>query len=195
MQITLSEEQRKKLTASGELELSDEQVAELTKPSVEARLHSHEEQRGHERAEAAKVAEALKAQLDALNKRERVRHFTDMVLGRAGPNDGGQPWQGDTQKLVDLAMGIADAFGEDSEQFKTFVEREKERASQAEQLYTEIGSSRSGTSSSLTEWEGKVKAYKDANPSATIDEAERAVSRENPQLYSRIRKEAYTKET
>jgi hypothetical protein len=149
--------------------------------------------------ESARATEqaALKAateQLAAIQATERRKRFTDIVLGRDGAGDGAR-WFGDVAKHVSLMERLATTFGEDSDDFKAFVEQQRATAEQvrAAGLYREIGTGArfdDGRPSVHAEIEAKAREFAEAagtkpNDALALAQAKIEALRANPALYER----------
>ena len=113
-------------------------------------------------------AEALRAATETANRlaSERdARRFTDMALGRGGEGDGGPRWFGEPERHVTMLTELARAFGEDSEQFRAYVENQRSAAvaiAEARRqagIFGERGSAQSGAGASA---EDRVNAAVEA---------------------------------
>lgn len=139
-----------------------------------------------ERKEAEAQAQKYQESLDASNKRiadleaqNRRKRFAEMVSGRT-------PWYGDAARNVARLEKLAEAFGEESDDFKEFVAEQQAIAAQMadSKLFVEIGSDRVGqaqTAAQRIDAEARKLMAEDAkltHAQAIMQAAER-----NPQLY------------
>lgn len=139
-----------------------------------------------QRAESAEgqVTE-LTQRVTSMEKDARRVRFTSLVAGRGGSNDG-QVWFGDASKHVALLETLANQFGEDSDEVKTYIEQQQGIAAQlmTSGLFTEIGTSQGGGENDV---DAKIAAHvedvRKANPALTREQAEANVYREYPDLY------------
>lgn len=96
------------------------------------------------------------ADLESLRKDQRVARFTSEVRGKS--DDNGKVWIGETQAHVDMLVSLAEAFGEDSAQFKQYVAINRAAATQ-DALTKPIGENGNGESvSALSEINKKAEA-------------------------------------
>jgi signal peptide peptidase SppA len=122
-------------------------------------------------------ASALKAATDhlaAMQTQARRNRFTDEVLGRGDAN--GARWFGEVAAQVQILETLADACGEDSDQFKAYVTQQRAVAEQIKtsKLFTEIGSGMSGESGATTvagRVEAAARKLMAADPSLTLPAA------------------------
>jgi hypothetical protein len=151
------------------IELTEEQYAEFMSLS--------------ERVEAEAAArKAAEERVTALEHAERSKRFSDMVTGK----DGGHHWFGEPEKHVSFMESLADQFGEDSEQFTFYVEKEK---AHAEQLATSALFNEKGTNKPVQAnkgWdaiEAEARAMAEADPNLTLDMAREKVMERRPELF------------
>lgn len=112
-----------------------EQIGALT-----AQLTSANEAATQQKA----TIEALQGQLKAAHDADRARRFAELVAGRAGASDGAA-WAGDPEKQVSILVKMAETFGEDSDEFRAYVEQQTAVATQLKTtVFKEYGSSAKG---------------------------------------------------
>ena len=132
--------------------------------------------------EAQKSSEALKAaegRILSLEQSARRARFAEMVK---------EPrWYGEVDKLVSRLEKMADAFGEDSEEFKDYIADQKSLASQlaTSELFKEVGTQHNGGGGS--DFQVALKKYQEENPGKSEAEAITAIVERNPKLYSEYR--------
>jgi 2'-5' RNA ligase len=144
--------------APGAVAMSEEALnrrfAEMESRLVRAEQAEREAKAAQEKA-ASDLASA-QGRLKEMDAEARRKRFAEMVRGDGGEN---RRWFGEVDKNVDILVTLAETFGEESDQFKAFVERE---AATAKALYessamTEKGTSQPGSPSEDTA-EGRVFA-------------------------------------
>lgn len=119
-------------------EASDQRFAEL-----ETKITAAESLAAAEKA----AREAATVELSTMKASEQQRRFSDIVTAKGGLNDGGAQWFGEVDKNVAILTKLAAAFGEDSQEFKDYVEQQNGAASQiAAAVFAEKGVA--GTSAS-----------------------------------------------
>ena len=167
--------------------MSDEQVKELND-----KLLTLSGDLTATKALADSQAEALKQasdQIAEMRRDERRKRFTDEVRGVSDAS--GTAWAGAIDKNVGVLETLADAVGEDSETFRDFVTQQRALAEQVRKsgLFTEIGSSQSGGTTSA--WDRiEVEAHKiAADEKVTFAKAVDLVTQRNPTLYAEYRTE------
>lgn len=119
----------------------------------------------------------------------RRRAFTEEVEGRSHANN--IRWFGDIEPHVAHLESLAKAFGEDSAEVKFYVEQNRSRAKQLSEFkgFKEIGHSAAGAEgSALAKLEAKAKAFSDADPKLTKEQAFARAVTENADLYAAYRK-------
>lgn len=134
--------------------------------------------------EATKATEALKAaetRIENLEKSARRARFAEIVKSPR--------WYGEVDSNVETLEALADAFGEDSERFKSFVEREKARAAamQSSELFQEKGHEAQAAEGS--EFRRALQAYREQHADKTEAEAMEAVLTANPKFYEDYRRQ------
>src|SRR5690606_30505038 len=85
----------------------------------------------------------LSEQLAVQQAQNRVRQFTDEVLGRSDANN--TAWVGDVSDHVRMACSLTEKFGADSWELRHYIESNRAHAEQvkAGSLFKEIGTARS----------------------------------------------------
>lgn len=138
----------------------------------------------------AALQEASKTQADqiaALVAADRRRRFTDIVMGRSGEHDG-QRWYGDVSKNVAMLERLAVAFGEDSEDFKAFVDLQQANAQQLDKVTHAIGSDAApeanGKGGAWSRIEAEAEKLMAADTKLTREQAATQVMERQPNLYS-----------
>lgn len=154
---------------------------EVARQFAELKAMLAEEKAARERAEA----EAKKAteRIAAMETDARRKRFEDIVLGR---QEGTRRFFGDAVKHVSFLMKLSDAFGEDSEEVKQYIE---DKRAEAERLATSdafkvYGSSGPGPKSAEAELEALArKRAEDSAGKLTYAQAYTEVVSEHPELY------------
>lgn len=181
-------EQNDQNTQTVTLQLDDEARAQIT--ALQEELQQTRAER--ERAEAAAIenANAIKAANERIATMEasaRQKRYTDLVMGRGDGNDG-RRWFGNTESHVRLMDRLAGAFGEDSDEFKQYVEQNRAHAEQLHTsgLFKEVGRDASGSAQSA---DGQLQALarqaREANPTLTEAQAYDQASKQRPDLLER----------
>lgn len=134
--------------------------------------------------------EAATTELASMKSADRKRRFSDLVAGRGGSNDGA-PWAGDAEKNVAILEKMAETFGEDSDDFKAYIENQNAIAEQLKTaLFTEHGTAARGGAQSDPErrLEELTKARMASDTTLTHAKAyaEVLASEEGQKLYSQI---------
>jgi hypothetical protein len=150
---------------------------------MEASLRTMTEQRDTLQA----TVDRQQGTLDSMAQESRRRRFTDLVMGRGEGGDG-LTWFGDIQVHVGQLEFLASAAGEESEQFRSYVETNRASAAQLRdnRLFSTIGSGGDNYSPS-TAWgkiEAKAKALMTSSNGLSFDQAVEQAQSENPQLYA-----------
>jgi hypothetical protein len=142
--------------------------------------------------------EALEKQVSTLTEANRSQRYRELVLGRDEPSliqakEGTipalRPMVGDHAKLVTTLKIIADAKGEDSDEFKSFIAHEREHAHQLHEagLYKEVGTDSvgapAGGGAPKQVVEDKINEYMNADKELTRPKAIVKLAREEPKLY------------
>lgn len=142
------------------------------------------------------LTEKLGTDLSAVTDELRGKRFTDLVMGRGGEGDGA-PWFGEVEKNVTLLKGMADKFGEDSDEFKAYVEQQKQvgAAMLTDGRLQERGSGQPGTPNVESKLHEIAKKFQESDAKLTDEQAMAKAldSDEGSKLYTefkRGRKEA-----
>jgi hypothetical protein len=148
----MADEAKKTPDADGDsVKRFDELAAQLTAREAEAKTFAEQNKQLAERIEAMESA-------------DRRRKFTEMATGRGGENDGGS-WFGEAGKHVDMLEKLTKAFGEDSEEVKTYAEQQTTVASalRASAAMKPVGASSRQATSLTDSITAKVKAYSETH--------------------------------
>jgi hypothetical protein len=90
------------------------------------------------------LREQTTTRLEVMEKKDRHQHFAEIVDGRGrGATDGAAKWAGEPDKQIMLLEKMSEAFGEDSEELKTYIELQSALSAQVAEgnLFKELGSS------------------------------------------------------
>jgi len=159
-----SEEQ---YVSEGFTEVQAAAIESYVEAQISAATQSFAEQLKVEKTRGDRAESALKV----LETERRTERFTEMVRNR----DAGAPWIGGADKQVRILNRLAETFGEDSEDFKDYVDAQTQAATQLKesQAFNEIGSSAVGfTGSAPTQrLEQLAMEVKKTNPSLTKEQA------------------------
>lgn len=133
-ELKAKEAEEKKAVEEAEAKKAKEEAEEEAKLSEEAkkmteRLKAAEQETSKAREDAKKMRE----EIDDLKKDAREKRFTETVTSGK--------WIGKHDELVTLLGTMADKLGEDSKEFKAFVERENAHSERihSSKLFTELG--------------------------------------------------------
>lgn len=168
-----------------------ELVAEESKKAVEAATGELKaEVAGHKQGtDLANMArEAAEGRVKTLEDDAKHRRFTDIVLGRDPASDGARPMIGETQIHVGLLETIAEAKGEESDDFKRYVYIARSHAEQAHNagLFKELGAGGGDVPETAHEEIRKlVEKRMSEKPDLKEAEAISQVATENPELWER----------
>lgn len=140
--------------------------------AAEAAIKTMNEQRETE-------AKAYTERIEAMEREQRTRRFTELVTGRGGESDG-LHFFGEPEKHVTMLETLAKAFGEDSEPFKDYVAQQSAMAKTLKEsrAFQEEGSSGDGSAEGdgdADKVESEVEAYLKEHKDATKTEAYRHV--------------------
>lgn len=132
----------------------------------------------------AAAIRTLTEQNAAMVKDARRKRFTDEVMGKSAEN--GAMWAGEVAANVSVLETLADAVGEDSDQFKAFVTQQRATAAQLKTsgLFTEIGTSQSGAAGAGAQ--ARLNAMASARASErglSFADALAQIAKEQPDLY------------
>jgi hypothetical protein len=166
-------------------ELSDEeQLAMLTQAGEVAA--ENEELKGQ--IETIKASEAEKEErIDVLSKKvdkmvddERTRRFTDIV------KHADNPWYGEQEKHVNMLTKLAEAFGEDSDEFKGYIEGQNATAEQLakSELFKEVGDGEKGGNATDADKVHTLAEKRAEEKKISLADALTEVMNENPSFYT-----------
>jgi len=155
---------------------------------VEGRIKKATETFAEQLETEKKRGDLAEAALKTLTGERRHERFTALVSGKGGEGDGA-PWAGGIDKHVPVLEKFAETFGEDSEEFKAYVELQSETAKTIAQseAFREIGSSASGSvKEPVRRLEAMAKEYQKDHPTLTYEQAFAEVSQtpEGAQAYA-----------
>lgn len=178
-------------------QLSERIVAELTtqlgeKPNISDPVVAQlAERTARELAEArikTREAEASAARLltenAALRQDNRLKQFSDEVLGQSKAN--GTAWVGDIADHVKLSVCLAEQFGEDSWELQHWTQTNRSHAEQikAGYLFRDIGTGRAAEGMNGHEKaEILARTLREQNASLTKEQAYAQVMRDHPEFY------------
>lgn len=172
----------KALSEAERIEWLEKHLGETSTQLVEASDKLEEANKTSESSkQASEEIKQLKEQVTTLRANERRTRFTDVVKNP-------HRWYGDAEKHVARLERLADAFGEDSEDFKDYVSEQQTLAKNLAESehFREIGTEqRSNADSGFRQ---ALKSYQEANPGKTEAEAMAAVLAASPQYYTEYRK-------
>lgn len=185
--------QRKESAMSNEHETpTAESFAELTTryeetaaqvKSLTERLDEEKQARLAAEAQATAMAEQNQALADRVARMENEateKRFNEMVNGPT-------PWYGDAAKHVGILKTLASTFGEDSDEFKTYVENQKAMAEQLAEsvLFKEIGSSNSSNGANAgAKLEAAARKLMSEDGNLSYAQAYTLATEQNAQLYN-----------
>lgn len=179
----------KALDDAGKLKFLEEAAAEsveaLEKAQADLEAANKTAAEAKQAAEGSKTAaESLKAaeqRIAVLEGNARRSRFAELIR---------EPrWPGDAEKVISRLEKFAEMYGEDSQEFKDYVEEQKALAVQLAQsaIFQEVGHSQ--TAAEGSEFRQALKVYQEANPGKTEAEAMEAVLNANPKFYEQYRKQ------
>ena len=157
----------------------------VTKAYVEEQTKQLTEEVGIERG----LRKAAEERLAKLEGEAQTRRFTDVIMGRDSAGDGSPPFAGKHEMHNRTLAMIAKEHGEDSEQFKEYVEEQRAVAKQMREagLFKEIGAG-SGpdqiANSAVRRFDDAVDAFIKTNPDKARGDAIQAVAKAQPKLYT-----------
>jgi hypothetical protein len=129
--------------------------------------------------------------IEAMERQERRKRFTDIVLGRGGNGDGVR-WFGEVDKHVGRLEKLASAWGEDSDEFREFVADQQAAAERLHEsgFYKELGTGATGRPTEAARFEVEARKYAEENglgrgPVAEAKAMEQMLERD-PALYQRL---------
>jgi hypothetical protein len=142
-------------------------------------------------AELKTLTDAQDAEIKVLTERNaklendaRAKRFNDEVYGRV---EGGVRWAGESDRHIEFLGKLAVAFGEDSEEFRGYVEQQRGMARQigASALFKEAGKPGvgDGAQSPTDRFNALVAQAREEEPGLSYSEAFSRVAAANRQLY------------
>ena len=159
----------------------EETAAQVT--SLTERLDEEKQARLAAEAQATAMAEQNQALADRVARMENEateKRFGEMVNGPT-------PWYGDADKHVGILKTLASTFGEDSDEFKTYVDNQKAMAEQLAEsvLFKEIGSSNSGNGPDAgAKLDAAARKLMSEDATLTYAQAYTLATEQNAQLYN-----------
>lgn len=172
--------------------MAEPQVVALTEDQareMSERITALEAERDAAKAmaeQASTAATQATERVGALESDARRKRFTDEVMGRSDSN--GQRWYGEPDKHVTLLERLAQAFGEDSDEVRQYVEQNRAHAAQLRELVgSEVGrpghDAASGATATIME---RAKAMADKDGISVAQAVDRIAATE-PALYAEHR--------
>jgi len=130
-----------------------------------------------------KLTEA-ETKIAAIERQGRTVKFMEIITGKGGDD---APWVGSADKHLLLMESLADRFGEDSEQYKSYVELQTSHAKQIAEsaLFSEAGTTGGGPVSMDEEIEVGVKKLMESDKELTLAEATSQWLEKNPKYYNK----------
>jgi len=128
----------------------------------------------------------LSADVTTLQADARKKRFTDIVLGRAEGSDGAR-WRGDVERHVAHMTQLAEAFGDESQVLKDYIDDRKADAiafaEGIDKLTKPIGTSRGGdhVGSAWEQIDAKAKEFAETK-GVTIEQARVEIMKTHPEL-------------
>ena len=143
-------------------------------------------ERESELADLRSFKDSAESRIAAMERDDRRKRFTDIVLGRANGSDGAA-WPGEVEKNVGRLERFAEVYGEDSDAFRAEIEANAALAAQLKQsqAFTAIGSDGTDGGTIISEVRALAEQKREANASLSPAQAEAAVFAERPELYDR----------
>lgn len=110
------------------------------------------------------------ARIQLIEREKRTIKFMELVTGKRGDDP---PWVSDTDKHIKLMEALADKFGEDSEELKSYIEIQSSHAKQIAEgkLLSEIGTSGGGPATETEAIDVGVKKLMEVDKDLTLAEA------------------------
>lgn len=132
-------------------------------------------------AEKKKLAEAETA-LKLIEKDKRVMKFNELINGKHGDDP---HWIGDKEKHLRLMESLADAHGEDSQEFKDYIDMQSAHARQIEEsgLFKEIGTTAVASIDENQALAETVRKLRESDSNLTQQQALDKALSENPKFY------------
>lgn len=153
-------------------QMTEEDPKTKTMAELEAENEALARKYAEQEAESKKLAERIAT----MESEAQVRRFTEIVTGKGGANDGGAHFFGEVPYHVGMLQHLARQFGEDSEQVKAYVEREKGVATAiaTSEAMRPIGqrATPGGGATALEGLQAEIRAYAEKN---NLDEAHATV--------------------
>ena len=219
IKVTAKEEdEEKEKKEKEEKEKEEKEKAEITakeekekkeKEDKDNELTANEKRLTEELAEAKKTIEASDEKIKESGERitaiegaTQQARFRDIVRGRdeastlkaSEDNKKLHPFVGDSEEAMSMLKTIAEAHGEDSKEFKSYVARERGHADaiHAAGTFKEAGTAGNGVvaGSAKEEFDEKVEETMKANDKLSVGEAIKEVNEKNPELYEKVDREA-----
>lgn len=134
----------------------------------------------------------LAEQITKMQTDARTQRFTALIRG-TGDSAHPHRWFGEVAQHVTVLESFAQAFGEDSPQFKAYVTQQQAVAAQiaTSDAFRELGSDASGRpESAWTQIERKASELRAADPDLSIEQATAKALEQNPSLYRQYQAEA-----
>jgi hypothetical protein len=198
LQEMAEEPQEEGETMTTEKATDDTVATEPTQASEDVLRQLSEERSKREALEAqlqqhSESAKAMSEQIASMQAADRRRQFTEIITGRGGSGDGSPQWFGEPEKHVVIMEKMSQAFGEDSDELKEYIDQQNAVAIALKEsrAMSEEGKSgvKPGGATSETRFEAKVSEYMAANSGADYAKAAAAVAAEDPMLYSEYTRE------
>lgn len=171
---------KQEITDMADQTVSPKQFAELEKQFAELKgqLAASEAKAAEAQAQSNTFADALDkatkrlAEMEDEQRREQYRQLC-------------QEWPGDTDAHIAILEALADANGEDSEPFQSYLKMNRAMSEQIRTsvLFSELGSSSQAGGSAIERVDQLIAKKMSDNPQLAYADASAAVFRENPRLY------------
>ncbi len=162
-----------------------QEFAELTQTvqSLTERLDEEKQARAAAEAQAVSMAEQNKALADRVARMEQDaqnKRFGELVNGR-------NPWYGDAAQHVSILKTLASTFGEDGDQFKSYVANQDAVAAQLAEsvLFQELGTSATSNGNNAgAKLEAAARKLMSEDGKLTYEKAYTLAMDQNEQLYN-----------
>ena len=166
------------------------ELDEATKSFVEEQTKKLNEQLDEEKG----LRKAAEDRLEKLETEAKTRRFSDIIMGKDAAGDGSPPFLGEHSPHQMMLSLIAKEFGEDSEQFTSYVSAQRSIAKQAREagLFKEAGASTGGTSGAadaIRKFDEEVETWLAAHDGKGRGAAIEAIAAAKPKLYTDYVKE------
>lgn len=178
-------------TGTGVVQFSDTEVAAFREFQTKGGLAKFAELE----AANAEADKRLKA-LEASNRESRFRSLirgvsTEVFTDGTSREKRGKEWLGEVKDHLVVMNTLADAHGEDSDQFKAYVRTHQVAAEAGNgRVFSEIGSGDPGQEDTATDqFTGLVTEARKADTKLTFADAVKQVAKEHPGLYEDYRQE------